>query len=318
MSWENYFTEESLLTEELIASGDFAFLNQSKIRIALDNKILSWKKYTSWLQQVENIAALRSDLEPIQIEKLRDKYIENKKTFSHYEIWSDDLVAIELWDEQLIVLGLAPTEKLSLIPNAIFVLCPTNILNQITVTEAKEESKSEDFSEKSKSTKTNLLEFDPLISKPTELNFSNLKVAAPQSETTQTAFSIWNIIETNHLSNTDIARKNFDAFVVLKIMNEQTSVYKMDEDLIKEEINQGLLIYDLKTDNPFTKAFKTQTTQSVNLTDLGLTILDFKYATITPIKLGTEILGFFVGFKISETTTADENILEDISFKNVA
>ena len=236
-----------------------------------------------------------------------------------------------MWDEQLIILGLMPSEKLLSVANAIFVLCPVEVLNQIIKTGQTDEMviDSETNSEKSSITKTtNLLEFDPLITKPTELNFSALttelqKVSseilpAVHIESTQTAFSIWNLVDKNHLDNTDSARKNFDAFVILKIIDDQTRVYKMDDDLAKEEINQGLFIYNLKTDNPFSKVFKSQITQSVNLSELGLVILDFKYASITPMKLGNEILGFYVGFKISETSADDENTLEDISFKNAA
>ncbi len=332
LHWENIFTEEALLVEELVASGDFAFLNQSKIRIALENKILSWEKYTAWIQNTNEYLSLGSDLNELQIKKLQQKYEENKKTFSHYGIWSNDLIAVEMWDEQLIILGLMPTEKLLSIANAIFVLCPFEILNQIIKTGQTDEMAidSETNSEKSSITKTtNLLEFDPFITKPTELNFSSITAdlqktdpkfesTAPHPETTQTAFSIWNLVDKNHLENTDSARKNFDAFVILKIIDDQTRVYKMDDDLAKEEINQGLFIYNLKTDNPFSKVFKSQTTQSVNLSELGLVILDFKYASITPMKLGNEILGFYVGFKISETSADDENTLEDISFKNAA
>ncbi len=322
IGWEDIFTEEALLVEELVASGDFAFLNQSKIRIALENKILSWEKYSTWIQKNNEYLAINTDLNDLQIKKLQQKYEENKKTFSHYGIWSNDLIAVEMWDEQLIILGLIPTEKLLSISNAIFVLCPAEILNQIVQLEQSHHeiiTDPETNSEKSSLTKTsNILEFDPLITKPTELNFSSITADLQKNETTQTAFSIWNLVDKNHLDNTDIARKHFDAFVVLKIIDDQTEIYKMDDDLAKEEINQGLFIYNLKMDNPFSKVLKNQTTQSVNLSELGLVILDFKYASITPLKLGNEILGFYVGFKISETSMDDENTLEDISFKNAA
>jgi len=323
--WEHYFTEEALLVEEMLLSGDMALLNQSRIRIALENKILNWTSYTHWLKAQTNYAVIKSDLYENEIELLKNKYLENKKIFEHYEIWSADLIAIESWDNQIIVLGLLPTEKISIVPNCIFIFCPPMILNLITASQNLEINeddslilKTDDLSTKSQ----DLLEIDQNISKPININFSNLQnkntQTAFQIDTTDTTFSIWNLVEKNHLENSDIVRKKFDAYVVLKIINNVTKVFKLDEELVNENLDDSIFKFDLSGQNPFAKSFLNARTESFSLIDIKLVLLDFKYACITPLKLGSQILGFFVGFKMTEISNQDSIVLESVSIKTVA
>ena len=365
INWENQFSEEALAVEELLSLGDVMNLNKSKLSIAFENRILSWQKFKTWIETENKFLALKTDLDNTEIQRLKKKYAENKKTFSHYGIWSSDLIAIEFWDEHLIVIGLAPIEKLASIPKCIFVLCPPIILNEIldldhTAEKAEENSAVNNLNT---STKTeNLLQFDQDISKPIDLSFSNLMTSTQNEntpdlnaqktditqnnifssipilqtepinptniavenikkskiESTQTAYTIWNLIDTNHIQHSEIARKQFDAYAVLRVIDNKTYLYKMDEDLQKEDLNEGLFKYDLTLSNPFSEVAHYGTCKSFTCGQLGLQILDFKYVCITPLKLANTTIGFLVGFKISKLLKQDENVLEQISFENAA
>lgn len=316
--WEHIFTEEALTVEELLSSGDFLLLEQSKVRIALENKILAWDKFKKWITEKLNCACLKSQLSPVEIQILKNKFNENKKTFSHYEIWNNDLIPLEIWDNSLIVLGLYPPENLVTIPNSIFVLCPPEVMTEITKSEALEPPK---FQQVEHSQSLSLLQLDPTIDIPTDLSFSKLykkTETQTQTEKSQTGYSVWSLVDSNHNLSSELARKQFDAYMVLKIVENETKVYKMDEDLMKEDLNPSLFSYNLNLENAFSDLYKSGKTSSVSLENLGLTILDFKYACISPLKLGPQVLGFLVGFKIEKTTDQDENALELISNQNVA
>ena len=91
----------------------------------------------------------------------------------------------------------------------------------------------------------------------------------------------------------------------------------MDEDLAKEEINFNVFKYDLKKANPFQNVYKKHFTETFNVNQLGLTILDFKYACVSVIKLGPKVVGFLVGFKTTHLSQEDISTLESISEKVV-
>jgi hypothetical protein len=348
--WEHHFTDEAIQVEELLAGGDITLLTQSKIRIAIENKILQWEKYKEWVQSEHEYPVIKSDLNPIYIEKLRSKHYENKKTFSHYNIWSEDLIAIEIWDGQIIILGLQLTDKFQEITNAIFILCPPSILNQIRIDISADDSINSKVNKnkmEDTASKNELLDIDASISAPVNLNFSSLRAssesviknvptenAALKTNTVMTEniahthvtktvdrnsdFQIWDSISNKHSDNSIKARKQFEAFIVLKIINDKTHVFRMDEDLAKEDLNEGLFKYDLKNDNPFSKVYKRGASESFNLAQLGLNILDFKFACISPLQLGQKVFGFLVGFKIVAPNSVDESVLDTISLENAA
>lgn len=365
--WENHFSEEALAVEELLSTGDVMTLDKSKLSVAFENRIITWEKFKTWIQSEHSYLSLRDDLEDTELQRLKKKHLENKKTFAHYGIWSHDLIAIESWDESIIVLGLVPNEKLAQIPNCIFVLCSPVILNEILDLDKQSESSDENSSVNNLNTSTkteNILQFDSDFSKPVDLSFSNLMTSVqtentplvasaptnniqnifssipilqttampPQNtentektspieskqESTQTAYNVWNLIDTNHIQHSEIARKQFDAYAVLRIVEDRTYLYKMDEDLQKEELNEGLFKYDLTASNPFSEVAKLGTSKSFTLGQLGLQILDFKYVCITPLRLANTTIGFLVGFKISKLLKQDESTLEQISFENAA
>ncbi len=120
-------------------------------------------------------------------------------------------------------------------------------------------------------------------------------------------------IDSNHDKYTELARKNFDAFVVLKIKDNKTEIFKMDEDLRKENINVQAFQYSLKETNAFSAALRSEQSQLLDLTSAPIKILDYTSAAITPLKRGKNVVGFLVGLKTSSMNTEDTIALELIS-----
>lgn len=341
--WEIQFNEEALMVDDLLSSGDMSLLASSKIRIALENKILKWSKYTEWLGLEHFIPSIREDLNEIQITILKTKYKENLKTFAHYKIWSEDLIPLELWDNQLIILGLSPSEKILKIPNSIFVLCPLNVFNAVieykkddieTIKEhlevAEEKKEISDFELLTgldlNATQPVNLKFDPaslLATPPPPTPEGSAEITATKTGFTPNAEptaknGIWEVIEKNHQESSQLVRKSFDAYVVLKIVNNKTEIFNMDEDLKNENLEKALFEYDLTQDNPFKSVLTSGQTESFGLNQLHLSILDFKYACVTPLKVGPQTIGFLVGFKVTRLNAEDEKNLELVSNKNAA
>ena len=79
LDWEHYFSAEALALEELLSTGDIEYLNKSKIRVALENNILSWDQYKSWIIKNFDYPFLLNDLSKDEIARLQNKFIENKK-----------------------------------------------------------------------------------------------------------------------------------------------------------------------------------------------------------------------------------------------
>lgn len=318
--WEHFFTEEALTVEELLSAGDFLAFDQSKLRIALDNKILNWDKFKAWVSEHTLCASIKSDISPLQIKTLRNKYKENKKTYAHYEIWGNDLVPLETWNDSLIVLGLIPPDQLVSIPNAIFVLCPPYILDEIIGSKNQAEDNDTELSDSTNS--DSLLQLEPSSSNLVNLDFSKLNMGSADKyinlDMTDPSYSVWNSVNTNHTDNSTLARKHFDAYVVLKILNGKTQIFKMDDDLAKEDLDSKVFNHDLNGKNVFSRVFKNGKTETIEMSNLDLNILDFKYVCITPLKLGAQILGFLVGFKLQETTDQDLRALEMIALQNAA
>ncbi len=125
--------------------------------------------------------------------------------------------------------------------------------------------------------------------------------------------SSWSEMDSHHDEYTEIARKNFDAFVILKIQDNQTQVFKMDEDLRKENVDIQAFQFSLTENNVFSIAFKTEKSQLLDLTSTSIKILDYTSAAITPLKRGQNIVGFLVGLKTTDTSLEDTEALERIS-----
>lgn len=407
--WEEHFLDEILSVEELLQTGDLSLLGLSKIRIALQNKIMSWENYKSWMIQNYDLPALKN-LSPNEINQLKKTYLENKLSFENIDIWSEDLIPLENWNGSTIVLGLEYSEKLIAVKNIVFILTPPEVLKEIyqpeshselsegntenhekslnempdglgldgldvstepvkldlnfshinepvsnsekkpefnlentnnlshsdfqiqesSTSEVEEDTIFENLNEINQSKSINQTEededtvFDHVIEpdnvaqlKP-EVSLLKPQELSNEKEKGTLSDKVWTSIDQKHLSFSEEARKKFDAFVVLKITADlKTVVYKMDADLEKEDINPSLFVYDLKQESPFKNVYENHYTENFNINRLQLSILDFKYACISAIKLGSKVVGFMVGFKASHLSQDDITTLENLSEKAV-
>lgn len=267
-SWEYFFNEEALQVEELLLTGQNIDFNSSRVKLALEHKILTWDKYREWcLNTYPHISSLDPKLGPTDILKLAQSHQDLPQALKRDPVWNNELIPVSIWKDQTLALGLEWNEKLATRTDIIFFLTPPHILDQIS---------NENYNENA--ILTNLAEF-----------------------------------EIKHEENTVRARKNFDAYLVLSISNNCTQVYRMDEDLKKENLPSDYFEFSLKEQNPFQESFLNNETKTFQLSDLNLTILDFTHATVTPLKRGHALIGFLLGLKTSHCQNEDEKALEIIS-----
>lgn len=295
-NWELFFPDAILSVEELLNSGDPALLQKSKIKIALENQFLNWNDYKTWASQYYGVPVLEK-LDQTSIMKLRKQHLDCVEGYSQYPAFNSELIPLQTWDGHLLIAGLEFSDKVLSLPNAIFVLCSPENLAFISNTPVRKVL--EPLAAASEVAQPIVLQ--PLV-----------------SENGMTNNHVWQNLETNHGDFSEIARKKFDAYVVLRVTGKNTTeLYKMDEDLEKEELDTAIFSYDLTAENPFTNVYKNHFTETFNINQLGLKILDFKYACISAIKLGPKVVGFLVGFKTTHLSQDDITTLESISEKAV-
>lgn len=295
-TWEHFFPDAILSVEELLASGDPELLQKSKLNIALENSFLSWTDYKNWASNFYGVPVLEN-LDEKSILQLQKKHLEFAEGYNQHPFLNSELLPLQSWDGHLLVAGLEYTEQVTQLPQVIFVLCSLENLAFISNAPLRKKTPSQKIVEANK----------PL---PSHLNMA--------SESGLTGHHVWQNLETHHNDFSDIARKSFDAYVVLRVTAKQkTELYKMDEDLEKEKLDTALFSYDLSAENPFANVYKNHFTETFNINQLGLKILDFKYACISAIKLGPKVVGFLVGFKTTHLSQDDITTLESISEKAV-
>jgi hypothetical protein len=383
INWENYFQDAILSVEEFLNKNSDMQKTKSKLKIALENNFMTWFEYKEWAKDYYGYPIMLID-DPQTILHLQKKYQKHRYLHSEQNIWTDDLIALDQWDDQLIVIGLEPSVGLKKIPNHIFIFCAPDLLKLITqetiaqsavksstqsssvlkenetkniesdqiklsipedlsaslpdlellkldLEQTADEKSHKEISENTSTESLGILSFDE-ISKPVQLikldesaNMSNQENSntIEIKEETNSLFGIekepktnlndriWSNLAEHHDSYALKVRKQFDAYLVLKITsNETTEVYRMDED-----INFKVFQYDLKKQNPFQNVYQNHFTETFNISQLGLKILDFKYVCVSVIKLGSKVVGFLVGFKTTHLSQEDISTLESISEK---
>lgn len=303
-NWEHFFPDAILSVEELLSTGDPALLQKSKLKIALENKFLSWNDYKAWASNFYGVPVLEK-LDEKSITRLRKQHLELVEGYSQYTSLNSELIPLQSWDGHLLVAGLEyDADKFLSLPQAIFFLCSPENLSFISNTPARKA-------------------LEPVAPVVAVVTPQPVESPAPVqvhavSESGMTGNHVWQNLDSQHGSFSEIARKSFDAYVVLRVNAQQkTELYKMDEDLEKEDLDRMLFTYDLNEENPFANVYKNHFTEQFNINQLGLKILDFKYACITAIKLGPKVVGFLVGFKTTHLSQDDITTLESISEKAV-
>ena len=312
--WEEFFLKEALELEEKMGQLSVEDLNRSRIRISLENNILTWQKYETWFMHKYNCCSLNSDLTQDQLLKLRADVSKTLTSYSQYEFWSEDLVPVATWDGHLIIAGLEFNEKLVEIPNFIFVLVEPFVLSFIS-DKLRDSSENEIFlSEESSEALISGINLDapvPTFSFSSESLMSPSKLVAsePESNTNK----IWDYLTERHDEYSFEAKKLFSAYVVLKIVANKTQVFKMDSELEKYLKQTDVFVYNITEENPFNRIFKTGLSESFNINQLHHPIMDFKYVCITALRRGNDTVGFLIGLQTKKLAETDQLLLEDLA-----
>lgn len=328
LNWEDFFTQELVTLEEKITGFDTDSLNKSKLRSCLENKILDWKKYESWVQENAGCASLKTDI----AENILKNFIANSQQafdiYSNYDFWNEDLLPIFIWEDQLVVFGLQYNENLKKIKNHVFILAPPEILTyfaKIILDKTNDKNKIDELEEleKSYSMTASKIEGLELDIKAPVLDFKNINSGTPQTIQTSANLEnqdakVWDFITERHEEYSFEAKKQFSAYLVLKIDDNSTAVFKMDADLEKINVNKNLFKYNLSEDNVFSRVYKTGVSESFNISQLGLNLANFKYVCITALKRSQQVVGFLVGFKDNSLSENDQTLLEDLAKESAA
>ncbi|MBC7465377.1 MAG: hypothetical protein H7256_05240 [Bdellovibrio sp.] len=352
LNWEEVFIQEAIDLEEKMSTLDLSALNKSRLRLSLEKDILSWKKYRLWITEEINCASLQDKIETVDLNKLLQKAQSTYANFASYNFWNEDLIPIDVWEDNLIVIGLEKNEKLIQIPKAIFILASPQILSSFAAKVFSHDA-SEDLlaegtqsgAEESSTDAMALLDGIDINMAAPILQFNSASLLSPVSATPETkpnptdakqhnevseynsensmmaevspaataSMSMWDYLSERHEEYCFEARKQFDAYMVLKIVSGRTQVFKMDADLQNQNLNTQLFAYGLTDENPFKKVLDSGSSESFNINQLGFTIRDFKYACITPLKRGHDTVGFLVGLKTKNLAETDQTLLEDLA-----
>lgn len=329
--WEEQFVQEAIdLEEKLSQMGTEAF-GKSKTRLLFETNLLDWAKYQEWFCQKIGCPSLKNTPTPEQMSHLKSTALETFKSYSKFDFWSEDLIPVFTWDSQLYIFGIEYNAKLSEIKNHVFILTPPETLNVLSenLFSIHESVSENSFNKKINENTGGKIEGLEMSYKSPTMTFSGLKVGNNNDEATQASTSmqsqkvksedsIWEFITERHEENSFEAKKQFSAYIVLKIKNNKTQVYKMDNDLKKKNLNEEIFSYSLTEDNPFARVAKSGVSESFGLSQLNLNIMDFKYACITSLKVGKKTVGFLVGFKNKNLTETDLSLLEDLANESAA
>ena len=309
--WEEFFLREALELEEKMSQLSADDLNRSRIRITLENNILTWEKYQTWFMQNFNCSSLNTNLSQDQLLKLRAEAAKTSVAYRQFEFWSEDLVPLTTWDGHLIVAGLEFNQKLVEIPNLIFVLAEPFILSFIS-DKLSDSSENEIFLIEDTS-ESHISGID--INAPAStLNFSSESLMpTPISDKTSATNKIWDYLTERHDEYSFEAKKLFSAYVVLKIVANKTQVFKMDSELEKYLKKPEVFIYDITDENPFNRISKTGISELFNINQLDHPIMDFKYVCITALRRGNDTVGFLIGLQTKKLAETDQLLLEDLA-----
>lgn len=147
--------------------------------------------------------------------------------------------------------------------------------------------------------------------------FTNSNIAADGTKT-KTEKEIWDFINERHSEYIFEVKKQFTAYLVLKVDYDKTRVYKMDPDLEADNVNEQLFTYSLRDENPFKRVWESGQYESFSVSQLGLNLKNFKYACITALKSGKKVVGFLVGFKDKNLSEIDQLLLEELAKETAA
>lgn len=322
-SWEEFFTKELEALQEKMPTFEVDSLSKSKLRLSLESKILDWKKYEEWAVETYGCSSIKDTLPETTLKTYSVSAQQAYTLYSSYNFWNQDLVPVFIWDNQLIVFGLQYSPALVKIPNHIFVLAPPRILSY--------------FANLLMANKPSMSSFDDLNDifgespvmdglsddvQPISIDFKDLSsdnvtnyVPKPRKAygSKQSETEIWDLVGERYEEYCFESRKQFDAFLILRLNFDLTNMFKMDPDLEKKNINEKLFEYSIVRDEAFKSVVEHGKSVLVKSADLGLELLNYKNICITPIRRSKAIVGFFMGFKNNQISQEDAALLEELS-----
>lgn len=330
LRWEDIFIQELVALEEKLPTMDVDSINKSKLRLCIENKILDWAKYEEWLTSNLGCASLKSDIDSSLLENFKSNSKQALEVYSNYDFWSEELLPVFIWENQLVIFGLQYNENISKIDNHIFILAHPDCLSVLAKFLFNNgQNTTDEELDLLESETVNKIDGLDLEIKPPTLDFKSLTVdtvtaaQAPidpavvnlplKNHKLKDEENIWDFITERHEEYIYEAKKNFSAYVVLQIDYDKTKVFKMDPDLEAQNINSSLFQYDLNGDNPFARVFKTGVSEAFSISQLGMSIADYKYLCITALKRSERVVGFLVGFKNKNLSENDQILLEDLA-----
>lgn len=331
ISWESNFTAELEALNQKMPSFDIESLSKSKLRLSLESKILDWKKYESWATEMYGCSSIKENTPEMTLNSYSISAQQAYALYASQGFWSQDLLPMFIWENQLIVFGLQYNPNLQKIPNHIFVLAPPRILsyfanillaNKPYITEFNE--LNEMFGEKSQVIDGLSLVDD---SQPISIDFKNLSSETAITAKTpsqrksykskQTENEVWDLVNERYEEYCFESKKQYDAFLILRINYDTTKIFKMDPDLEQLNINDKLFEYNIKQQNAFKQIIESETSLTTSASQLGLDLLNYDFVCITPVKRSQTVVGFFMGFKNIKPTEDDIKLLEDLSKESV-
>ena len=327
LNWEDVFFQEVLDLEEKMISLDPSFINKSRLRLSLEKNILDWKKYQSWMTGATNVKALSEGLSQNQLSSLADLAATTLTTQNHHTIWNEDLIPLTMWDDHLIVLGLSQNENLATVKNCIFILADPKTLSFLSEKLFPNSNENAELSESAESADHLEVEEKSLLTgldfkqEKIEINFKSASLLNPaikqnlssSAKVEPGSEALWEYLSERHDEYCFEAKKKFDAYVVLKIVDSKTSIYKMDSEIQKGLSNSKIFEQSVLEENPFAKVFKSGQSESFNINQLGESFHGYNYICITALKRGPTVIGFLLGLKSKRLAAEDELLLQDLA-----
>lgn len=322
-AWEDAFAKELETLNQKMSTFDIESLSKSRLRLSLENRILDWKKYEGWVHENFGCASVKEGISEATLRSYSIGAQQAHDLYSTHSFWNQDLVPVALWEKQLIVFGLQYSSHLQKIPNHIFILAPPRVLNffanLLDLNKAAGDPLdqfNEFFGDTSQEQMDGLgsntqisVDFKDLNSADTIAQLT----PRPRKALRQTETEIWDLIRDRREEYFFESRKQFDAFLVMRINFDNTQIFMLDPDLQKLNINEKLFEYSLNTNNAFKQVFESGESVSLESTKLGLDLLKYKFISIAALKRSNTVVGFLVGFKNAMPTGQDITLLEDLS-----
>ena len=325
ITWDQVFHAELEALQLKMSSFDMESLSKSKLRLTIENKILDWKKYESWAIETYGCSSLKETTPESVLKSFSVGAQQAYDLYSMHKFWNQDLVPIGIWENQLLVLGLQYSPFLQKIPNHIFILAHPKSLNffaNMLLVNKSFNSELGELSEIFGESNVPIESFDQ-SSRALDFDFKNLSSETVTSlanrprknyiQNKNNESIIWDLISKKHDEFVLESKKQFSAFITLRLKLDITNIFKLDSELESRNLNEKLFEYNIKQNNAFNTVYTNGASQVLNAAQLGLDLIGFEYVCVTAIKRSHNVVGFFMGFKNEKPNEKDIKLLENLA-----